>query len=510
MRNFLKELRTASLLGAALLFVASAFAGSSSAQTNSSGAAGAAVPQETPPPPAAPRSVNVPKPAERTLANGLRVIVIENHATPLVGAQLMVKNGGEVDPPALSGLADLTAELLTKGTKTRTAPQIAQEIEALGGVINSAANWDASRASVNVIASKTEQAVSILADVVRNPVFKDEEIERLRQQYLDNLNVGMNSPGTLASWVASRVVFGGSPYGHPVSGTLESIPRVKREDITSLHSTYYRPDNAILVVGGDIKAADAFKLAEKLFGDWAKPSTALPAASLKSDAAAAKQRVVVVDMPGAGQAAVVFARRGIARTDPEFYSGLVANSVLSGYSGRLNQEIRIKRGLSYGARSSLDTRRDVGPFVASAQTKNQSGAEVAGLLVGELARLSSEAVTEAELMPRKAVVIGGFGRSLETTEGLVGQVASLALYGLSLDEINRYITSVQAVTATQIQKFAGSRLGAADANIIIVGDAKEFIEPLRKQFPNVEVIKREDLDLNTGAIRKSAPDSSKQ
>lgn len=505
MRNVLKELRPASLLGAALVLASAVFAGGAGAQNTP-----AATPQETPPPPAAPRSVNVPKPAERTLANGLRVIVIENHATPLVGAQLMVKNGGEVDPAELSGLADLTADLLTKGTKTRTAPQIAQEIEALGGVISSEAGWDASRATVNVIASKTEPAMSILADVVRNPVFKDEEIERLRQQYLDNLSVGMNSPGTLANWVASRVVFGGTPYGHPVSGTPESLPRIKREDITSLHSTYYRPDNAVLVIGGDIRSADAFKLAEKLFGDWAKPSKALPAALSQSDAAAAKQRVVVVDMPGAGQAAVVFARRGITRTDPEFYTGLVANSVLSGYSGRLNQEIRIKRGLSYGARSSLDTRRDVGPFVASAQTKNQSGAEVAGLLVGELSRLSSEAVSETELMPRKAVVIGGFGRSLETTEGLVGQVASLALYGLGLDEINRYISSVQAVTPAQIQKFAGSRLGSADAHIIIVGDAKEFIEPLRKQFPNVEVIKREDLDFNTGALRKASGGVSKQ
>ncbi|HEX8558605.1 MAG TPA: pitrilysin family protein [Pyrinomonadaceae bacterium] len=504
MRNVLKELRLASLLGAAL--AAAAAAGVARAQTAAGGQA--AAPQETPPPPAAPRPVNVPRPAERTLPNGLRVIVIENHATPLVGAQLLVRNGGEVDPPELSGAADMTAELLTKGTKTRSAPQIAQEIEALGGVLNSSAGWDASRATVNVIASKTEPAMAILADVVRNPVFRDEEIERLRQQYLDSLSVGMNSPGTLASWVASRVVFGGGPYGHPVSGTPESVPRIKRDDITSLHSTYYRPDNAILVVGGDIKAADAFALALKLFGDWAKPAAPLPAARAQAAEAAASsaagQRVVVVDMPGAGQAAVVFARRGIARTDPEFYTGIVANSVLSGYSGRLNQEIRIKRGLSYGARSSLETRRDVGPFVASAQTKNQSGAEVASLLVGELTRLSSEAVAEAELTPRKAVVIGGFGRSLETTEGLVGQVASLALYGLSLDEINRYIASVQAVTPAQIQKFAGSRLGARDASIVIVGDAKEFLEPLRKQFPNVQVIRREDLDLNTGALQRAA------
>ena len=353
--------------------------------------------------------------------------------------------------------------------------------------------------------------------MVRNPIFKDEEIERLRQQYVDNLSVGMNSPGTLASWVASRVVFGASPYGHPVSGTVESIQNVKRGDVVALHASFYRPDNAVLVLGGDIKADAAFALAEKTFGDWAAApasreiASGAPTRPAPSGAAAqAKQRVVVVDMPGAGQAAVLFARRGIARTDPDFYTGVVANSVLSGYSGRLNQEIRIKRGLSYGARASLDTRRDVGPFVASAQTKNQSGAEVASLLMGELTRLSGEAVSETELTPRKAVVIGNFGRTLETTEGLVGQVASLALYGLSLDEINRYIASVQAVTPAQIQKFAGSRLGASDAAIVIVGDAKDFIEPLRKQFPNVEVIKREELDLNTPTLRKTPGGTAKQ
>ncbi len=515
MRNVLKEVRLVALVAASLLFAAFAFVSSTGAQT-ASGTTTLA--QETPPPPAQPRSVNVPKPVERTLSNGLRVIVIENHSTPLVGAQLLVKNGGEVDPANLSGLADMTAELLTKGTKTRTAPQIAQEIEALGGVLNSGAGWDASRASVNVLSSKTEPALNILADVVRNPVFKEEEVERLRQQYLDNLSVGMNEPGTLASWVAGRVVFGDSPYGHPVSGTPASIQRIQGKDAANFHASFYRPDNAVLVLGGDIKADDAYKLAERLFGNWKVAPTDITngvpskasAANSAAGAAQGKRRVVVVDMPGAGQAAVVFARRGIARTDPEFYSGVVANSVLSGYSGRLNQEIRIKRGLSYGARSSLETRRDVGPFVASAQTKNLSGAEVASLLLGEMTRLSSEAVSETELTPRKAVVIGNFGRSLETTEGLVAQIASLALYGLSLDEINRYIASVQAVTAAQIQKFAGSRLGAADAAIVIVGDAKDFIEPLRKQFPEVEVIKRDDLDLDTGKLRKTDGGTAKQ
>jgi len=508
MKYFLKTIRFQAMLSVALLFSFGLLGVGAHAQ---GAGGGSPLPQETPPPPAAPRSVSVPKPVERTLKNGLRVIVVENHGTPLVAAQLTIKSGSEVDPAVLSGVADMTGSLLTKGTKTRTAPQIAQEIEALGGQLNSGAGWDASRASVNVISSKTEPAMTILADVVRNPVFKDEEIERLRQQYLDSLSVGMNSPGTLASWVASRVVFGDNAYGHPIGGTPESLARIKRDDITAMHSTFYRPDNAMLVIGGDIKAEDAFKLAERFFGDWAKPAAAQPVSSAKeAKTSPGGRRIVVVDMPGAGQAAVLFARRGIARTDPEYFSGIVANSILSGYSGRLNQEIRIKRGLSYGARSSLDVRREVGPFVASAQTKNQSGAEVASLLLVELTRLSSEPVAATELTPRKAVLIGGFGRSLETTEGMVGQIASLALYGLDLAEINNYINNVQAVTPSGIQKFAGARLGVSDANIIIVGDAKDFIEPLRKQFPNVEVIKRDELDLNTGTLHKAAQGATKK
>lgn len=469
--------------------------------------AGAAVAQqETPPAPAAPRSVTIPKPVERTLKNGLRVIVIEESDIPLVSAGVVIKNGGEIDPADLSGLAELTASLLTKGTKTRTAPQIAQEIEALGGTIQTGAGWDASRAFINVMSAKIDPAMTILADVVRNPVFKEDEIERLRQQYLDDLAVTLGQPGSIANFVAARVVFGDAAYGHPLAGTPESLARIKQADIIGLHSKYYRPDNAVLVIGGSIKAADAFKLAERLFGDWQKPASAVPARGQvgKMVRADDKQRVVVIDMPDAGQAAVVLARLGISRTDPDYFRGIVTNSVLSGYSGRLNQEIRIKRGLSYGARSSLDVRRESGPYVASAQTKNPSGAEVAALLIGELGRLSSEAVTDTELTPRKAVLIGGFGRNLETTDGLVSQVASLALYGLSLDEINNYIRNVQSVTAADVQKFAGSRLTAKDSNIIIVGNAKDFLEPLRKQFPNVEVIPLAELDLNSATLKKAA------
>jgi zinc protease len=466
----------------------------------------AQTPQATPPPPAPPRSVTFPKPVEQTLPNGLRVIVIERKESPLVSAQLVIKNGGEVDPPELAGLADMTASLLTKGTQTRDATKIAEQIESLGGSLESGARWDSSFATVGVMSSNIAPAMEILADVVRRPTFKSEEVERLRQQYLDNLTLALGEPGSIARFVAARVVFGDSPYGHPISGTPESLTHISAADIAKMHGRFYRPDNAILVIGGDITAKDGISLATRYFGDWQKPSTPMPSfsASMK-DATPKTGRIVVIDKPDAGQAAVFLARTGINRRDPDYFRGIVANSVLSGYSGRLNQEIRIKRGLSYGAGSALDTRRDVGPFVASAQTKNESGAQVAELLLGEIGRLSSAPPAEAELTPRKAVLIGTFSRNLETANGLVAQIASLALHGLSLDEINGYVNNVQGISTADVQKFAGTRLDAKTSNIIIVGNAKLFLPELQKKYPNVEVISVSELDLNTALLRKKQP-----
>jgi zinc protease len=464
----------------------------------------AQTPQATPPPPAAPRTISFPKPSEQTLPNGLRVIVIELHESPLISAQLLIKNGGEVDPADLAGLADMTANLITKGTQSRNATQIAEEIESLGGALESGARWDSSYAAVSVMSSKIGKALEILADVIRRPTFKADEVERLRQQNLDNLTLALSDPGSIARFVAARVVFGDSPYGHPIGGTPESLTKITPADIARLHSRYYRPDNAILVIGGDISAKQAQDLAARVFGDWQKPSDPLaePTAT-KQSGVVSDGRVVVIDKPDAGQAVVYLARTGIDRKDQDYFRGIVTNSVLSGYSGRLNQEIRIKRGLSYGAGSSLDARRDVGPFVASAQTKNESGAQVADLLLSELGRLSSSPPVDVELTPRKAVLIGNFSRNLETANGLVSQIASLALYGLSLDEINRYINNVQSIVPADVQKFASTRLDVKTSNIIIVGNAKAFLPELQKHFSKIDVIPVSQLDLNSATLRKS-------
>jgi len=460
--------------------------------------------QATPPPPTAPHSTVFPKPVEKNLPNGLRVIVIPRTEMPLVTAQLLIKNGGEVDPADLAGVADMTASLLTRGTNTKSATQIAEAIEALGGTLNSSAVWDSSSVSTNVMSPRIGQALEIMADVVRNPSFKDEEIERLRRQTLNGLRGALATGSSIARFVAWRVVYRDSPYGHSLSGTPESVPRIKRDDIAKIHSTYYRPDNAILVIGGDVTAANGFELAQKYFGDWQNPPNALPKLQITApESTAAGRRILVIDQPNAGQTTVLAVRSAISRDNPEYFRGIVTNAVLSGYSGRLNWEIRVKRGLSYGAASSLDMRRSAGSFMASAQTKHPSGAEVASLTLAEISKLATGELLDSELSTRKASLLGGFARSMETTNGVVSQFASLAMYGVPLDEINRYVANVQAIKPADVKSFAASRINADSTSVVIVGNAKEFLPDLQKQFSNVEVILASDLDLNSASLKKT-------
>lgn len=456
--------------------------------------------QTTPPAPAEPRETKVPQAVEKTLANGLRVIVVPKHEIPLVAARLMVKTGAAADPKGRDGLASLTASVLTQGTKTKSAEQIARGVEALGATLDASAGWDSSSIDLSVMSSNLPKAMEFAADAARNATFAKDELERERAQAIDALQVDLRQPRSVATAVASRLIFGETPYGHTLEGTPQTLETITRDDVLKFHAAHYRPDNAVLVLAGDVKAEEAFKLAQSLFGTW-KRGTEKATSVARSDAKEPKARVVVIDMPDAGQAAVTIGRRGIRRTDAAYLHALVANSILGGgYSARLNQEIRIKRGLSYGAGSSFAPRVDAGPFLARTETKNESAAEVAEIVVNEIGRLSTSAVPEGELIPRKAVLIGGFGQSLETTSGIVDQISALALHGLPLESINAYVPGVQAVTAEDVQKFAKSRLGT-DVNVVIVGDASKFLDPLRKQFEEVEVIRFEELDLSSPTLR---------
>jgi zinc protease len=443
----------------------------------------------------------LPKPAEKTLANGLRVIVARSSDLPLVSVDLTIKTGGWADPAGLSGVAGMTADMLTEGTKTRSAREIARQTEALGANLESSAGLESSSVTLNIMPDKLGVGMAIMADVARNPAFAAEELARQKAQSLDGLRVAYQEPGQVSAYAAAPVVFAGTPFGHVPAGTPGSIARLKPADLAAMHSAWYRPDNAVLVLTGDITAEQGFALAEKTFGGWAKPATPLPPPPAINPQG--KPRTIVLDLPGTGQAAVNLAKPGIARSDPDYYSGIVANTLLGGgYSSRLNLEIRVKRGLSYGASSSLAANRTTGSFRAAAQTKNETAPQVLDLIVEQMTSLGSTPASADELIARKSNLVGSYGRRLATTGGLADTLGNLALYGVPLDEITRYTTRVEAVTPAQVQAFSARVLDPAKASVIIAGDAKVFAAALKAKRPDLEVIPVAELDLDKPSLKK--------
>ena len=465
--------------------------------------------QETPPAPSAPKSVNIPAVKENKLKNGLQTVVVERKNVPLVTVELLVKSGAETESAAKAGLADMTASLLTKGTASRTAEQIAEQIEFLGGSINTGAGWNNSVVVVNVMSDKLDQALAIMSDAVLNPSFKQSEIDLYKSQALDGLAYNLKQPGFLANYVASKYSYN----EHPAGGTPDSINSINRNDIVGFHKENYVPDNAVLIFTGDITAKQAADLAQKYFGKWANPNQSggsgfgRGSGNESSNSKEIVKRILVVDLPNSGQAAVAYTKnlKNIGRTSTEnYYPAQVLNSVLGGgYSSRLNQEIRIKRGLSYGAGSSVAWRSDNSNFATRTQTKNESAAEVAELVVEEVKKLQSGKVPETELGPRKLVLTGNFGRSLETTGGLAGAVAELYSFGIPVTYLNDYMSSVEKTSDAQIQKFAGENLSGGD--IIIVGDYAKFKDDLAKRFPEmkIEVIQANNLDISKENLMKA-------
>ncbi|MGH7027650.1 M16 family metallopeptidase [Brevundimonas sp.] len=442
-----------------------------------------------------------PTVADFRLDNGLRVLVAPKAGLPLVSARLSFDAGTADEVAGKTGVAALTAALLSQGTTTRTAPQIATEIEQLGASVGAGSGPDFTNLYANAPTDVFPRTVALMADLVRNPAFAQEELDRQRDQTLDNLKVQLSSPGPVASQAAGRVIYGQAAYGAPGAGTLTSLPAVTRDDIAAFHAARYRPSDATLVFTGDITAGAARALAQQTFGDW-RPAGAAPVPAAAPAGQVLAPRVVVIDQPGAGQAAVVAALRSVPRADDAYFPLAVGNTLLGGsFTSRLNQEIRIKRGLSYGTRSSLGVRREAGLFTASAQTRNDAAVEVSDLILAEITRLGSTQPTASEMITRKAILTGAFGQSLETVDGLGALVANLALYDLPMSDLAGYVGDVEAVDAAAIQAAFAEHLPADRASLVIVGDASKFIDALRAKHPNVEVIPLTALNLDSATLR---------
>jgi zinc protease len=442
----------------------------------------------------------VPTPVSQRLGNGLTVISVTNHRMPLVTAALFAQGGASDDPDNRAGRAALAAAVMTEATATRSAEQIHAAAESLGASISAGSGWDGDQLALTVRTADLDAALGLAADVARNARLPADELERQRAIALDAVRVSMRDPGDVASVAAARALYGTHPYGHPASGTEASLRAVTRDDVLAAYRADWRPENVTLVLSGDIDPAAARALAERFFGDW--HGGAAPARRRAPPLPAPLPGPIVVNMPGAGQAAVVVARNAIPRSDPRFYPALVANAVLGGgYSARLNAEIRIRRGLSYGSGSSLDARREAGPIVATTQTRNEAAAQVLDLTLAEMRRLGAEPVAAAELAARRAALAGDFGRNVETSSGVAQLVGSYALRGIDPIELIRYEPAVLAVTPAQVQEAARTLLSPDGATILVVGDAAQFGAALRAAHPDIRIIPIGELNLDSAMLR---------
>ncbi|QIL02982.1 insulinase family protein [Sphingomonas sinipercae] len=443
-----------------------------------------------------------PQVTDERLGNGIRFISARTGNVPLTTMTVLIGAGSATDPRAKAGLANLAAAIASKGTATQSADQIAARLERLGASLSASAATDGTYISLTAPAATLGQASEVLSDIVRNASFPEEDFARERKRALDGLSISLKEPGALAGMLVNPVVYGNAPYGSIGGGTPASLAGLTRGDLLAFRQAWWRPELTTVLVSGGIDAAEARKIAESAFGDW-KVAGSAPAQPQALAGSALPARTLVVNLPGSGQAAVYAVARGLSRADRAYYDALLANSVLGGTStGRLFEEIRVKRALSYGAYSGLSAQRDVGTLVASAQTKNESAAEVAKIFLDELQRIGAQPLDAKQVENRKTLLTGSYQRSMQTSAGFNGQVASALLRGLEPTEVLAYPDRVAAVTGAGATASMAQIVKPENISIVIVGDAAKFIDKLRAIRPNVELVEADQLDLATASARK--------
>ncbi|RYY25467.1 MAG: insulinase family protein [Sphingomonadales bacterium] len=450
--------------------------------------------RQSPPEPSEAVPVTPPVIAESQHGNGMKLVSARTGNTPIATIVLIFKGGGSTDPAGRAGLAYMAAQLATKGTASRTAKQIAGQVEALGANLNASAGMDGTILSITAPVAALDAAGAILADVARNASFPADEFGKERKRTVDQLQVSLKDPGSLAGMTMQRAIYGAAPYGGVA--TPASLGALTRDDLLAQRNRWWRPDTATMIVTGGIGAPEAKRIADKLFGNW-QASGAAPVAPAAPGGYVAKPRLIVVDMPGAGQAAVSAGLRIPSRSDPTFPDLMVANAILgAGSNGRLFQEIRTKRALSYGAYSSLSSRAGAGTMIASAQTKNESAPEVADIFITEMKKLASEPLDATTTAQRVAFLQGGIVRQSESSGGFASSLASLTLQGLPPTTAVTLRERIGTVTPEAAAAAARASVDSSRATIVIVGDAKLFIDKLRAAHPQVEVIPVGSLDLD--------------
>jgi zinc protease len=458
-------------------------------------------PSEAPPRPLPARQVNFPPYEVRTLDNGMQVVTVLHHEQPAVSVRLLVRAGAAQDPKGKGGVATLTAALLDQGTTTKSASQIADSIDSIGGALGTGAGSDLSFVNVIVMKDSFGMALDLLADVVRNPEFADEEIERQRQQVLSGLQVSAGDPDYLASVVFDRLVYGFHPYGLPNSGTAESLASLTRADLQDFHKRFFVPNNMILAVVGDVTRDEAFDAADRVFGKWPRADVPL----VKTvEPPPPTRRVVIIDKPDAVQTEIRVGHLGIPRKHADYMAVDLAFKILGGEgANRLHRVLRSERGLTYGASADIQTLKQSGDFMAETDTRTDTTGEALRLIFDEYAKIRRDRVNERELADAQAYLAGNFPLTIETPDAIATQVLNAVFYDLPLQEIATYRERVQAVTPDDVQRVARAYLSPDRLSVVLVGNAAAFVPQLKSLgFNEFEIIPIADVDLMAASLRK--------
>jgi zinc protease len=439
-----------------------------------------------PPKPGPPKDVQFPDYYDTTLPNGINLLVIENSKIPAVSVRLVFKNAGSYYDGSTTGLASVTAEMLTKGTKNRTASQIAEEIDFIGGSLSSGSDWDGSYVSLSLLKKHLNTGIEVLSDVVLNPTFAEDELSRVREQRLSSILQSKDDAGSLSDKMFNKVVFNNSPYGNPAEGTEESIKAMTRGDIENFYKDKYLSRNLIIAFVGDITKEEALSIVDKYFNslrsvemrDYKEVFT--PPVNITNS-------VFVVNKPEAVQSNLRVGHIGIARNNPDFIAVSVMNTILGGYFGsRINYNLREKHGFTYGARSYFNPRMYAGDFSVDADVRSEVTDTSVGLVIDELKRITTEEVSDDEIQTVKNYLTGVFPLQLETANAVASRVINLKLYNLPRDYYSKYISEINKLTKKDILNAAKKYITPGNLYIVVSGDAGKIKDKLKK-FGEVKV-----------------------
>ncbi|MDQ4122994.1 MAG: insulinase family protein [Acidobacteriota bacterium] len=436
-----------------------------------------------PPKPKPDPKFTLPRVEKNKLSNGLEVWLVRQNELPIVSMNLVFKSGATADPSGKAGLSSITASLLDDGTKTRSAVDISNAVQQIGARLGTGSGWDSSSVSIQTLTKNLDKALDIFSDVVVNPAFPNQELETFKRRMLVGLLQQRDNPNAIANVAYSMVLYGKDhPYG--ASPNESSVRSIDQKDIQRFYETFYRPNNATLIVVGDVTSDELLPKLEKAFANW--KAAEIPAVTAPVAPARDKAMIYIVDKPGAAQSIISIGQVGVPRTTEDFFALQVMNTMLGGqFSSRVNMNLREDKGYTYGARTGFEWRRGAGPFSASAGVQTAVTKESVNEFMKELRGIRGEIpVTSKELEYNKQSLIRRFPAGFETVDQIAGQLATAVIYNLPENYFNDYISKINSITIEDVNRVANKYLDPSKMAIVIVGDRK-VIEPGLRELQDV-------------------------